>query len=90
MWAPYYAVLGTEQKRQFFMESVVSGYKEELVATVRSYAEKMEEGDTEPFVFRYTTVLKFMVGLKQGGLERTVFIALGIRLLRLLEKYFNE
>ncbi len=37
---PYYAVLGTEQKRQFFMESVVSGHKEKLVATVRSYAEK--------------------------------------------------
>lgn len=37
---PYYAVLGTEEKRKFFMESVVSGHREELIRTVRSYAKK--------------------------------------------------
>ncbi|SMO80429.1 TadE/TadG family type IV pilus assembly protein [Melghirimyces algeriensis] len=37
---PYYAVLGTEQKRQSFMERVVYGHKAELIATVRSYAKK--------------------------------------------------
>lgn len=37
---PYYAVLGTPQKRQYFMESVVAGHKAELISTIRSYSKK--------------------------------------------------
>ena len=37
---PYYAVLGTPQKRQYFMESVIAGHKAELISTVRSYSKK--------------------------------------------------
>lgn len=37
---PYYAVLGTKQKRQRFMESVVWGHKSELASAVETYAQK--------------------------------------------------
>ena len=37
---PYYAVLGTKQKRQRFMESVFAGHKSEFVSAVRSYSKK--------------------------------------------------
>ncbi|MFD1428292.1 TadE/TadG family type IV pilus assembly protein [Kroppenstedtia sanguinis] len=37
---PYYAVLGTKQKRQRFMESVVWGHKSELASAVGTYAKK--------------------------------------------------